>query len=291
MRRLTLAAAATLTAALAACSTTPATPGAAAPGGKEPAQTTPATDPTKLQPGTNHNVAAAAYAKKASDVSAWLRQGSKAPNYPDHKIAFLTFDDGPNTTLTPKDLDALKQAGVHATFYYVTKQLGPATNPVARRALAEGHAIDAHSASHNYSYLYPHGTANKDNIVTDYAKAEEALKKTFGADFQNHGIRYPGGHMSWKGLGPADQALADRGLSWIDWNTMTGDAEPKKTHPTTPQGMVDMVQKEITEDAARNPNVAVILMHDAEDKQMTHDALPHLIDQLRREGYEFDVID
>lgn len=218
----------------------------------------PAPDQTALQPGTNHNVAAAAYTKKASEVQAWLRQGSKAPNYPDHKIAFLTFEK---------------------------------TIPIAKRAIAEGNAINAHSASHNYTYLYPSRTGNKSNILADYAKAEDALKSALGTDFTNHGIRYPGGHMSWKGLGPADQALADEGLSWIDWDTMTGDAEPPKTHPTTPQGMVAMVQQGIKEDAARNPNVAVILMHDAEDKKMTHDALPQLVEQLRQEGYEFDVID
>ena len=36
--------------------------------------------------------------------------------YPNEKIAFLTFDDGPNVSVTPKVLDILKEKNVKASF-------------------------------------------------------------------------------------------------------------------------------------------------------------------------------
>lgn len=263
-----------------------------APGSSAPAPApSPTPDPTERQPGANHNRAAAAYTYSAKDVNAWLTQGPKAANYPSKKIVFLTFDDGPTNAITPGDLDVLKEKGVHATFFYITRQLGKPTEALAQRTIAEGHSIDIHSNSHNYNYLYPGRTANADHIATDYDKALANLRDSFGPDFTPHGFRYPGGHMSWKNMAPADAVLAQRGASWIDWNSMTGDAEPPKTHPKTADGMVKMVQSELDKPENKNPNVAVVLMHDADGKKMTTQALPGVIDWFRSQGYEFGIID
>ena len=37
------------------------------------------------------------------------------------KIAYLTFDDGPNTSVTPKILDILKAKNIRATFFVIGK--------------------------------------------------------------------------------------------------------------------------------------------------------------------------
>lgn len=292
-----------LAATLSACGS-PAQNAAPAPGSSAgpasgaasaPAKVTPTPTPTPMaggvKPGTNHSEAASAYAHSAQDVHNWLTQGKTTPNYPDHKIAFLTFDDGPNTTITPKDLDVLKAQGVHATFYYVTKQLGPKTKAVAERTIAEGHAVDVHSHSHDYNYLYPGRSGSAEHVLADYDKATQEMKSIFGPEFVNHGFRYPGGHMSWKGLDAADKGLAAKGVYWIDWNTMTADAEPPKTRAKTADQMVAAVNAGIREDSAKNPNVAVVLMHDAEDKSLTTQALPAVIADLKAKGYEFGVID
>ena len=41
--------------------------------------------------------------------------------YPNEKIAFLTFDDGPNVSVTPKVLDILKEENVKASFFVIGK--------------------------------------------------------------------------------------------------------------------------------------------------------------------------
>jgi len=62
-----------------------------------------------------------------------------------HTIA-LTFDDGPNAH-TAEVLDALKEAGVKATFFIVGKQAHKNPKLLARIA-AEGHLLANHSADH-----------------------------------------------------------------------------------------------------------------------------------------------
>src|SRR6266567_6313043 len=59
----------------------------------------------------------------------------------------LTFDDGPNATLTPKLLDLLAARHLKATFFVVGQNA--ADHPdILKRALREGHEIANHSWSH-----------------------------------------------------------------------------------------------------------------------------------------------
>ncbi|HEX4640875.1 MAG TPA: polysaccharide deacetylase family protein, partial [Chthoniobacterales bacterium] len=59
----------------------------------------------------------------------------------------LTFDDGPNATLTPKLLDLLAARHLKATFFVVGQNA--ADHPeILRRAVREGHEIANHSWSH-----------------------------------------------------------------------------------------------------------------------------------------------
>src|SRR5256885_3206263 len=59
----------------------------------------------------------------------------------------LTFDDGPNATLTPKLLDLLAARHLKATFFVVGQNA--ADHPeILKRAVREGHEIANHSWSH-----------------------------------------------------------------------------------------------------------------------------------------------
>ncbi len=65
----------------------------------------------------------------------------------------------------------------------------------------------------------------------------------------------------------------------IDWNSLTGDAETTK--PT-----VEFEMQRLQETVNGKSSV-VILMHDAEAKKATADALPEIIKWLKENGYEF----
>lgn len=65
---------------------------------------------------------------------------------------YLTFDDGPDAEWTPHILDALADAGMHATFFAIGAEAlrEPA---LVRRIAAEGHAIGNHTFSHRHPWL------------------------------------------------------------------------------------------------------------------------------------------
>lgn len=61
--------------------------------------------------------------------------------------AALTFDDGPHPAYTPRLLDILARHGARATFFVIGERV--AAHPeLARRAVAEGHALANHTWSH-----------------------------------------------------------------------------------------------------------------------------------------------
>ncbi len=68
------------------------------------------------------------------------------------KVA-LTFDDGPSPEWTPRVLDALKSAGVKATFFMVGHHVRKYPD-IARRVADEGHAIGNHGYAHSVMLYY-----------------------------------------------------------------------------------------------------------------------------------------
>ena len=59
------------------------------------------------------------------------------------KVVYLTFDDGPTTSVTPKILDILKSENVKASFFVIGKSVD--VHPeIVKRAYDEGHYIANH---------------------------------------------------------------------------------------------------------------------------------------------------
>ena len=62
----------------------------------------------------------------------------------------LTFDDGPNTTITPQVLDLLQEYDIPGTFFLIGKNITPESAKIARRALEMGCEIENHSVTHSH---------------------------------------------------------------------------------------------------------------------------------------------
>ena len=62
----------------------------------------------------------------------------------------LTFDDGPNTTITPQVLDILEAESIPASFFLIGKHITPASAEVARRAVSMGCDLENHSMTHGF---------------------------------------------------------------------------------------------------------------------------------------------
>lgn len=220
------------------------------------------------------------YIRKVTEGEESLPEGKK--------LVFITIDDGITTDHTPKMLDTLHELEVPATFYILGQSIGEETKPVLERMLAEGHGIGLHSYNHDYDELYPHGIADTADIMQQLYDAEVAFKKQLGENFFSGTWRYPGGHMSWDGLQPADDAMFTYGVAWIDWNTMFGDAAPSDVRPTTAEGIVNYFKN--TYENVDVKNCLVILLHDNEYLDQSREALPEVVNFLRAEGYEFGIL-
>ena len=197
---------------------------------------------------------------------------------------YLTFDDGPTTNITPQILDTLRKYNVKATFFEVGS-LMDANPDIARRVYEEGHLIANHSYSHNYDKLYATEEAFRSEIEQAYATINNVRDENTGEEFRL--MRFPGGsynsgdHASEKQK--YKETLKDMGFYYIDWNTLTGDAEGKTKNASE---LLEYLKKNM-----ESYNNLVVLMHDASSKQATADALPSVIEYIAEKGYTFHRLD
>ena len=236
----------------------------------------------------NHIKSADSYAYDTAEIRDYIMSKKE---YTGKKMVFLTFDDGVTPGVTDKALDILKEKQVPATFFVVGKTLNDQAKPYLERQLKEGHGIAIHSFSHDYNKLYPKRVPNPATIKEEAEKTMLRLKELLGDKFNTRVWRYPGGHMSWKGLenaGNGDETLKSLGLEWIDCNSLSGDAEPLKVRPTNKEEMLKYVKTSLS--YWKQQNVAVVLMHDSQGKNLTLETLPSIIDYFKSNGYEFGIL-
>jgi peptidoglycan/xylan/chitin deacetylase (PgdA/CDA1 family) len=236
---------------------------------------------------SNSNVENVEYLEKYIDQQ---MKGQKPDGADGKKVAYLTFDDGPSETVTPKILDVLKSENVHATFFLIGKYVdkNDENKNLVKREIGEGNGVGIHSYSHDYNYLFPNGKINLENCMSDFDKTDKALKNVLGQDFSAHAIRFPGGLMTWnkkdpKGAELVDKILHEKGLHQIDWNALSGDAEGGHKNAD------ELVQEAIK--TIGNREKALILMHDTYGKEETAKALPRIIEYLKKQGYVFKTIE
>ena len=214
----------------------------------------------------------------------WERQAAGLPMelpeikpYVGEKIAYLTFDDGPDNKNTPKILDILKNYGVPATFY-VCGNMVELYPDVLKRIFAEGHAIGNHSYNHNYKELYP----STEKFLKQLNDTDEIIKSVIGV--RPLIIRTPGGRV---GMWTANYEPLMQACGYVehDWNVSVEDATAKKPNA---QQIISIFKSQI--EGSFKDNAAIILMHSNSGKEQTVDALPAIIETLVRKNYSFGVI-
>lgn len=195
----------------------------------------------------------------------------------DGKTAFLTFDDGPTTTVTPLILDLLKQENIKATFFVLGNR-AKANPELIKRQFEEGHYIANHGYTHKYSQIYQ----SSQTVLDEYNYTESCIQEALGnPDYHSRVFRFPGGSYGgyYKNIkSQTKQLLRQNNIVSLDWNALSRDAEGAYTKESIMQSIIDTVgQKESV----------VILMHDSYDKILTYETLPDVIKYLRDNGYIF----
>ena len=195
----------------------------------------------------------------------------------DEKRVFLTFDDGPSTTVTPLILDLLKQQNIKATFFVLGSRVS-ANQDLVKREYNEGHYIANHGYSHVYSQIYE----SPESVLSEYYITNECIQDALGTTEYNSRIfRFPGGSIGGYYSEIKDEAwqvLRDNQIASVDWNALTRDAEGAHT--------VESIMENLEETVGEKQSV-VLLMHDAYDKVLTYETLPQVIQFFKDRGYAF----
>lgn len=196
----------------------------------------------------------------------------------DTKRVFLTFDDGPSE-VTNQILDTLKQEKVKATFFVLGSNVKILPN-VVKRIYDEGHYIANHGYSHVYSKIY----ASPQTVLDEFNQCNDAVKEAIQVpEYNSHLFRFPGGLAGGKYAtikNEANELLKQNEVMHVDWNSLTGDAETNNLS-------IEFELQRLRE-TSEGKNSLVILMHDAQAKKTTADALPNIIAYLKEQGYKFE---
>jgi peptidoglycan/xylan/chitin deacetylase (PgdA/CDA1 family) len=180
------------------------------------------------------------------------------------KILALTFDDGPDTTNTPRILDALRAHHAHATFFVLGAQ-AKRHPKLLRRMVTEGHAIGNHSWSHparGSASQARHEVDDTARVIRDAtARAPQLFRPPYGV--MNNGLA----------------ALAQsEGYTVVLWTISGADTRP-------------ITSRQIADNIVYTPDPGdIALLHDGPGHTRTAEAVPMILDELARAGWKFVTI-
>ncbi|MFM2152960.1 MAG: hypothetical protein RL199_1395 [Pseudomonadota bacterium] len=175
----------------------------------------------------------------------------------------LTFDDGPNGAHTEAVLDALADAGAHATFFVVGESARRQPGLV-RRMVREGHVVGNHTFSHALLPMLP-----TDAVARELDDAQRAIVKA-GAPPPRL-FRAPKGFKHRR----LHRLLQERSLTLCGWTRGVWDTDRPGVEVIVARA------KEAVQDGA------ILLLHDGLaglDRAQTSEALRHILALCRERG-------
>lgn len=203
-----------------------------------------------------------------------------SPNPNQKGTIYLTFDDGPSSTITSTLLDILKEEGVLATFFVINHS--DSLNYLIKREFEEGHTVALHSYTHDYKTVYQ----SINNYFQDLEKIQTKVEKITGQSSRI--IRFPGGSSNTISkryqegiMSELTKEVVNRGYHYFDWNVSSGDAGDANTSKEVYQNVISGLSYN---------RANVVLMHDFEKNYATLDALRDIIKYGKENGYIFQKI-
>lgn len=195
-------------------------------------------------------------------------------------IIYLTFDDGPSSTITGNILDILKDEQVKATFFVINHSDN--LNHLIKREHEEGHTVALHSYTHNYQTVY----SGISNYFEDLENIKQKVKKITGEESKI--IRFPGGSSNTISkryqlgiMSALTKQVLSQGYHYFDWNVDCNDAGGAKSSNEIYNNVINSLSKN---------RENVVLMHDFENNYNTLNALKKIIQYGKNNGYIFDRI-
>ena len=186
----------------------------------------------------------------------------------DEKNIYLTFDAGYDNGNLEGILDVLKNKKVKATFF-VTGDFVNRFSDLTKRMVEEGHIVANHSYSHRSIT-----SLNNEELASDLSKLENDFKNVTGVEMVKV-FRPPKGEFDRKSL----ISLKELGYKTVFWSIAYADWA--KEHQRGKDYSYTSVINNL------HPG-AIILMHTVSTSNK--EALPDIIDEIRKQGYEFSDV-
>lgn len=203
-----------------------------------------------------------------------------SPNTNQKGTIYLTFDDGPSSTITSSLLDILKEEGVPATFFVINHSDN--LNYLIKREFDEGHTVALHSYTHNYQTVYQ----SNNSYFQDLEKIQAKVKNITGQTSMI--IRFPGGSSNTISkrykpgiMSELTKEVVKRGYHYFDWNVGSGDAGDVHSSEEVYQNVVSNLS---------HNKANIVLMHDYEKNYYTLNAIRDIIKYGKANGYTFQRI-
>ena len=191
-------------------------------------------------------------------------------------VIYLTFDDGPSGTTTPKILDILKKYNVKATFFVI----GSGPDAMIKREYDEGHAIGLHSYTHNWGSVY----GSVDSFWNDMNRVSDRIYRITG--YRTDIMRFPGGSSNTVSkrytrgiMSFLVKDVIDKGYQYFDWNVDSNDAGGT----TDPNEEYNNIIRGLSKNRGN-----IVLMHDI--KPSTANCIERVIQYGLANGYKFEVL-
>jgi len=185
------------------------------------------------------------------------------------KVIALTFDDGPHLKYTEEVLNILKKNNIHATFFVMG---GSVRNhpELLKEEFAAGNVIGNHTYSHpNLSKL------TSSAIGQELNKNDAMIYKTIHV----HPILFRPPYGACSELCTA--TITKLGYKKVTWHFLVNDWDVNKT---SSEKIADQIIKNA------KPG-AIMAMHDGGgNREKTVQALPVIIDTLKKNGYQFVTV-
>ena len=176
---------------------------------------------------------------------------------PAKKVIYLTFDDGPNSRVTPLVLDILDRFEVKATFFCVGENVSrfpDVFDEVKRR----GHTVGNHTFNHLKGFEY-----STDDYVKNVKKAADYIDSKL--------LRPPHGQIK-----PSQIKALKDDYRIIMWDFITYDYD-KRIEP----------EKIIAEVKKRSRNGSIVVFHDSlKAEKNVLQVLPEALRFWKENGYE-----
>lgn len=183
-------------------------------------------------------------------------------NGPNKKQVALTFDDGPDSTVTSAVIGVLDQYGVKGNFFFLGSEAEKHPE-VVKEAYEKGHLV----LSHSYHHVQL-DKLSEPEVRNEIEQAGTAIEEIIGQ--KPALVRTPYGSTNEL---VAEIAKEDN-VSIILWSIDSLDWAQRST---------DVISSNVLSNIR---NGDIILMHTDADEYDTYEVLPSIIEELQEQGYE-----